>query len=70
LLFDSLAALTVGLSLAVMVVMDAEHPPAAWAALGLVVHGWALVSVGVILIKAIVLSIIRMVLRPKLVNLL
>jgi hypothetical protein len=68
LLFDSLAALTVGLSLAVMVVMDAEHPPAAWAAL--VVHGWALASVGVILIRAIALSIIRMVLRPKLVNLL
>ena len=29
LLFDSLAALTVGLSIALMVVTDAEHPPAA-----------------------------------------
>jgi CBS-domain-containing membrane protein len=67
LLFDSLAALTVGLSIALM---DTEHPPAAGAALGLVVHGWALSSVGVILIGTIALSIVRMVLRPRLVNLL
>ena len=70
LLFDSLAALTVGLSIALMVVTDAEHPPAAGAALGLVVHGWTLSSVGVILIEAVALSVIRMVLRPRLVNLL
>ena len=70
LLFDSLADLTVGLSIALMVVTHAEHPPAAGAALGLVVHGWALSSVGVILIGAVALSIIRMVLRPRLVNLL
>lgn len=70
LLFDSLAALTVGLSIALMVVMDGEHTPAAGAALGLVVHGWTLLSVGVILIGAIALSVIRMVLRPRLVNLL
>ena len=70
LLFDSLAPLTVGLSIALMVVTDAEHPPAAGAALGLVVHGWTLSSVGVILIGAIALSVIRMVLRPRLVNLL
>ncbi len=70
LLFDSLAALTVGLSLVVMVITDTEHPPAAGAALGLVVHGWAMSSVGVILIGAVTLSLIRMALRPKLVNLL
>jgi CBS-domain-containing membrane protein len=70
LLFDSLAALTVGLSIAVMVATNAEHPPAAGAALGLVVHGWALSSVGVILIGAVSLSIVRMILRPRLVNLL
>jgi CBS-domain-containing membrane protein len=70
LLFDSLAALTVGLSIALMVVTDAEHPPAAGSALGLVVHGWALSSVGVILIGAVTLSLIRMALRPRLVNLL
>ena len=70
LLFDSLAALTVGLSIAVMVVTDAEHPPAAGAALGLVVQGWTLSSVGVILIGAVTLSLIRVALRPRLVNLL
>lgn len=67
LLFDSLAALTVGLSIALM---DTEYPPAAGAALGLVVHGWALSPVGVILIGAVALSIVRMMLRPRLVNLL
>jgi len=70
LLFDSLAALTVGLSIAVMVVADAEHPPAAGAALGLVVQGWTLSSVGVILIGAVTLSLMRVALRPRLVNLL
>ena len=70
LLFDSLAALTVGLSITLMVATYAECPPAAGAALGLVVHGWDLSSVGVILIGAFALSIIRMGLRSRLVNLL
>jgi hypothetical protein len=53
-----------------MVVADAEHPPAAGAALGLVVQGWTLSSVGVILIGAVTLSLMRVALRPRLVNLL
>ena len=69
-LYDSLATLIVGLSIALMVVTDAEHPPAAGAARGLVVHGWTLSSVGVILIGAVALSVIRMALRLRLVNLL
>ena len=70
LLFDSLVALKVGLSITLMVATHAEHPPVAGAALGLVVHGWDLSSVGVILIGDFALSIIRMVLRSRLVNLL
>ena len=42
LLFDSLAALTVGLSITLMVATHAKYPPTAGAALGLVVHGWDL----------------------------
>ena len=40
------------------------------AALGLVIHTWSWSVVAFILVSAIVLSIIRMGLRPKLVNLL
>ena len=69
-LFNAVAALTVAFSMALMVTTDAEHPPAAGAALGLVVHGWTWSSVGVIIIGAIALSTIRIALRPKLVNLL
>ena len=67
---NAVAALTLGLSMVIMVVTDTEHPPAAGAALGLVIHGWSWSSVGVIIIGAVVLSAIRIALRPRLVNLL
>ena len=67
---NAVAALTLGLSMVIMVITDTEHPPAAGAALGLVIHGWSWSSVGVILIGAVVLSAIRIALRPRLVNLL
>ena len=63
-------AFTLGLSMLLMVATDTEHPPAAGSALGLVLHGWSWPSVGVIIIGAIVLSAIRIALRPRLVNLL
>ena len=69
-LFTAVAALTVGLSIVLMVLTNTEHPPAAGAALGLVVHEWSLSTVAVILVSAIALSIIRVALKPKLVNLL
>ena len=53
-----------------MVLTNTEHPPAAGAALGLVIHDWSLWSVGVILVSAVALSILRAILRPRLVNLL
>ena len=69
-LFTAVAALTVGLSIVLMVLTNTEHPPAAGAALGLVVYEWSWSSVGVIVVCAIALSVIRAVLRPRLVNLL
>ncbi len=69
-LFSAIAALTVGFSVALMVVTNAEHPPAAGAALGLVVEGWSWSAIGVIIIGAIALSAIRIALRPRLINLL
>ena len=69
-LLVTVAALTVGLSIALMVLTNTEHPPAAGAALGLVIHEWSLWSVGVIIGSAVALSILRAALRPKLVNLL
>ena len=69
-IYNAVAALTLGLSMVMMVITDTEHPPAAGAALGLVIHGWSWSSVGVILIGAVALSAIRIALRPRLVNLL
>lgn len=66
----AVGALTLGLSMLLMVATDTEHPPAAGSALGLVLHGWSWPSVGVIIIGAVVLSAIRIALRPRLVNLL
>ena len=71
-LFTAVAALSVGLSIVLMVLTNTEHPPAAGAALGLVVYewSWSWSSVGVIILCAIALSVLRAVLRPRLVNLL
>ena len=63
-------ALTVGLSIVLMVLTNTEHPPAAGAALGLVIHEWSLTIVGVILVGAVALSALRAVLGRRLVNLL
>ena len=69
-LFDLLAALSVGASIFMMVTTNTEHAPAAGTTLGLVVHGWTWSAVLFVLAGVIVLSTVRIVLRPKLVNLL
>jgi hypothetical protein len=53
-----------------MVSTDTEHPPAAGTALGLVIYGWSPSAVFFILSSVIVLSLLRVVLRPRLINLL
>ena len=64
------AAIAVGVSIFLMVLTNTEHPPAAGTALGLMIPGWSISAVAFILISAVVLSIIRIILRPKLINLL
>ena len=67
---DLIAALSVGLSIFLMVITDTEHPPAAGTALGLIIPGWSWSAVVFIVCGALILSMMRLVLRPKLVNLL
>ena len=64
------AAVAVGLSIFVMVVTDTEQAPAAGTALGLVIPGWSWSAVVFIIVGAAVLSGIRIVLGPRMVNLL
>lgn len=69
-LFDVLAAICVGVSILVMVVTNSEHPPAAGTALGLIIQDSSWAAVGFILVSAILLSLLRIILRPKLIDLL
>ena len=64
------AALAVGLSILLMVATNTEHPPAAGVALGIVIDPWQWSAIAFVLIGALALSVIRAVLRPKMVNLL
>ena len=65
-----IAALAVGIGILAMVFTDTEHPPAAGTVLGLVIHEWSWAVVGFVVISALVLSIVRIALRPRLVDLL
>lgn len=67
---DVIAALSVGLSIFLMVITDTEHPPAAGTALGLIIPGWSWSAVAFILVGALIFSLVRIALRPKLINLL
>ena len=54
----------------VMVLTNTEHPPAAGTALGLLFPGWELSTVVFIVLSALALSAIRILLRPRMINLL
>ena len=58
-----------GLGTFAMVATDTEHPPAAATCLALALGGWIWSSVAFILIGAACFSIIRLVLRRRLINL-
>ena len=66
---DIMAALSVGLGILAMVATNTEDPPAAGTALGLVVHDWSWSAVVFILSSALILSVLRVVLRPRMINL-
>ena len=69
-ILDLIAALAVGAGILAMVLTNTEHPPAAGTVLGLVIHEWSWSVVGFIMISALALSVIRIALRPKLIDLL
>ena len=69
-LVDIAAALSVGIGIFFMVVTNTEHPPAAGTSLGLVIYGFDWTSVVFIISSAILLSLVRIVLKPRMINLL
>ena len=67
---DLIDVLSVGLSILLMVLTNTEHPLAAGTALGLVVEGWTPSAVLFVLLGVVMLSVVHMLLRPRLTNLL
>ncbi len=63
-------SMAVGLAIFVMVLTNTEHPPAAGVALGLVLGEWSPMTISVILVGITALSILRLLLKPILKNLL
>ena len=69
-ILDVAAALSVGIGIFFMVATNTEHPPAAGTSLGLVIHGFDWTSIVFILTSAILLSLVRLILKNKMINLL
>ena len=67
---DIAAALSVGIGILLMVVTNTEHPPAAGTSLGLIIHTFDWTSVVFILCSVTLLSLIRLLLRRRMINLL
>ena len=67
---DITAALSVELRALLMVITNTEHPPAASAAFALVIDPWSWSAILFVISSAIILSGVRIILRPKLINLL
>lgn len=68
--FDTMAALSLGLSILLMVITNTEHPPAAGTALGLIIHGFEWNLVLFVMVSVVLMSLVRILLRPRLTNLL
>ena len=63
------SALAVGMSIFLMVITNTEHPPAAGTALGLVAQPWGYLTVISVLGFAVLLSLARYLLAPRMRNL-
>ena len=63
-------AVAVGLAMFLMVVTDTEHPPAAGLALGFVLNEWDYFTIIVVIVGIVSLSVLRLLLKPVLINLL
>lgn len=69
-LFEVAAAVAVGLSLLVMVLLKSEHPPAAGLAVVMVLDIHTPIALAIILTGALFLAAVRYIFRHKLMNLL
>ena len=67
---DIFGAAAVGLSVLVMATTNTEHPPAAGTAFGIIVGGFSFTFIAFILTAAVILSLVRALLRDRLQNLL
>ena len=67
---DMMAALSVGVGMLAMAITNTQHPPAAGTALGLVIQSWSWSAVLFIMSSAVILSVIRLILKGRLINLL
>lgn len=63
------AALALGLAFLIMVVTDTEHPPAAALALGYVLNEWDLFALIVVLAGIALITSIKELIKPKLLDL-
>ncbi|MEX1376329.1 MAG: HPP family protein [Eubacteriales bacterium] len=69
LIYSIMAGLAVGLSLLIMTMTNAEHPPAAGLSLGLVLQGYHAMSLVIVFASVVVLMIIKRLLKNWLINL-
>ena len=67
---DIAAALSVGSGALLMVITNTEHPPAAGAAFALVIDPWSWPAIFFVISSVIIFSIVRIIMRPKLMKLL
>jgi len=62
-------ALAISVAMLAMVITRTEHPPAAALALGIVLNEWNLLTLGVVLTGIVVLSIVKRLVLPMLLDL-
>lgn len=65
-----LGAAAVGLAMFIMVTTDTEHPPGAAVALGFVLNDWDLSTIAIVLSGIVAISVIKELVRGKLMDLL
>jgi len=63
-------AAAVGLAMFVMVTTDTEHPPGAAVALGFVLNDWDLSTIAIVMIGIVFISVIKELVRNRLMDLL
>ena len=68
-LFISMAALSVGLSIFIMVITDTEHAPAAGLALGLVLNTWDMATIVLIFFSISFMATSKRLLKGRMINL-